>query len=283
MQDPILRARFFLFILFAGAASGCSSLLYYPTRSYHIDPKKYFDLEPQDVFLDTSEGYKLHAWYFTTSAPKPKGSILFFHGNGENLSSHYAFLVWVVRRDYNLLVFDYPGYGRSTGKPSPKNTVEGGRLFMQWMEKNTPQPWIVYGHSLGGAVALRCVAEEKDSIPLKALVIEGSFNSYQRVAQQKLSNSWLTWPFQLLPHIFLSDSHALLDLKDLPQIPLLFIHGNRDPVVDYKNSKRMFQEASEPKQFWIIEGGGHGNTYVIEKGRYQQDLLDYLELGSVRK
>lgn len=259
---------------------GCASFFYYPTHQTYFDPEKYFGLKPQDIFLNLDPETTLHAWYFQTESKKPKGTFIQFHGNAENLTSHYAMLAWVIRAEYNLLIFDYPGYGKSTGKPSPKTTVRAGVAFLDWTQKNSPMPHIVYGNSLGGIIALRSIEEMKNSFKPEAIIIDASFDSYTSIARRKLASWWLTWPLQWLSYLVLSDRWAPKDIKALSPTPILFIHGKKDRVIPYDFSERMFNKAGDPKALWLIEEGLHGNTFSVSGGLYQKHLLDYLNINT---
>lgn len=234
-------------------------------------------MNPDDVFLKTKSGNTIHAWYFPTNEKVDKGTVLFFHGNAENLTSHFLMFYWLPSHGYNYLILDYPGYGLSTGKPTPASTVEAGIAAAEWLnEKKDTRPLIIYGHSLGGIVAMKTVEEIKDSIPIRNLIVEGSFSSYQKMGSYVLSRRWWTWPLQPLSYLTLSDEYAPKSLPNLSPIPLLFIHGSEDSAVELENTKLMFQKAAAPKDLWIVEGGHHGDLYEIRRGELREQLLSYL-------
>lgn len=269
---------------------GCSSLLYYPRQDLLYDPQK-LNLTPQDIWVKDG-GYSIHAWLFnptpssslsqqkdvTNSTQPTKGTFVFFHGNAENLTSHYLSLVWLLDYNYSFIIFDYPGYGQSAGKPSPESTVEAGKLVLKWVhQKIDSRPLIVYGQSLGGIISLRTVQEVKDQIPFKKVIIDSSFNSYQKIGRRVLSRAWITWLFQPLAYVLLSDQHAPKNLLSLTPIPLLFIHGDADKTVDSIFSEEMYKEAIEPKELWMIPKGFHGGTFYVNKGAYRAKLIEYVE------
>src|SRR5690606_22141072 len=113
------------------------------------------------VFFKAKNGNQLFGWYFKNrKGVSPKATVVFFHGNAENLSSHYLSLAWLVDYPYDFFIFDYQGYGRSHGDPSPQKTVEDGIAALELMNERAPgRPLIVFGQSLGGAIALRTVVE----------------------------------------------------------------------------------------------------------------------------
>lgn len=247
-------------------------------------------MEPKMVGLSAKEnwveskGLKLHTWHFQTQAEKAKGTIVFFHGNAENLTSHYLKLIWVLKEGYDFVIFDYPGYGISQGAPNAQNTYEAGVKVIEFVHREIdPRPLIIYGESLGGIISMRGVEEIKNRIPIKLLIVDSSFHSYQEMGRRFLARSWVTWIFQPLSYLLLSDEFAPRDLKSLSPIPILFIHSRPDRVVEFECSEKMYEKALEPKTFWRLDNGGHGYTFITEKGRYQKDLIQFIDnLGKAK-
>lgn len=247
-------------------------------RGKLFDPQK-VRMTPEEVEFKSDLGEIIHAWYFSSTAKGPsKGTILFFHGNAENISSHFLMLHWLPAQGYNYLIFDYPGYGDSSGTPTPRNTVAAGRAAVKWIkqEKDT-RPLIIYGHSLGGIIALRTVQELKDTQSFQALIIDGSFASYRGMGRYVLRRQWWTWPLQPLTYVLLSDSYAPDNLSGLSPLPILFMHGDADRAVEFQNSEEMFAQAKEPKEFWLVPGGQHGNLFEVNKGELRARFLSFLE------
>jgi fermentation-respiration switch protein FrsA (DUF1100 family) len=258
--------------------SGCMGLFYYPTQNLYYEPKKYFDLEPEDVWLQSnSNDSKIHAWLFKSKNQPAKGTFIHFHGNAENLTSHYAMMIWVVKAGYNLFIFDYPEYGQSTGNLNPKSVYQTSKVVINWAQKN-PQlaPFIIYGHSLGGNVALKAASDGLDPQLFKAVVIDSSFDSYQKIARDKMSQMWLTWPLQPLSYVLFSDRYAP-EFDKLPKLPYLVIHGQRDIVVPSYFSNRIIEKIKQPKDYWAVDKGFHGGNFVVDNGIYQKRLIDFLQ------
>ncbi|MFS4457838.1 alpha/beta hydrolase [Bdellovibrio sp. HCB2-146] len=259
------------------ASLGCSSMLYYPKTEKLFDPAR-VQLEPEDIYFKSSDGNMLHAWYFASKTKENKGTVLFFHGNGENLTSHFLTFRWLPEQGYSYLIFDYPGYGTSSGKPSPEGTVKAGIAAAEWLVANKkPTNLIIYGASLGGNVALRTAEEIKGRIPFNHVIIEASFPSYRKMGAQVLSRSWITWLFQPIGYLVLSDKWAPKDISQFSPTPMLFIAGDKDWIVEPEQSQKLFELAKDPKEIWIIPGGHHGDLYEINKGELRGRLLQYLE------
>src|SRR5690606_6353518 len=123
--------------------------LYHPTHIVHYEPKQ-LKLEPLDVEIEVEPNVKVHGWYLKSQTKKPKGVIVFFHGNAENITSHYVSLSWILKEGYDYFIWDYRGYGKSQGKPSPQNTVHDGIIVIKHIYNQNPKlPLFVFAQSLG--------------------------------------------------------------------------------------------------------------------------------------
>lgn len=267
-------------VFFISLLSACSSLLYYPTPYLYVDKQK-LEYKPKEVNFAGPDKKKMVGWYFRSHAEKPKAVLLFFHGNAQNISSHFFSLYWILKYDYDFFIFDYPGYGGSEGEATPENTVETGKLALRWLRQLIPPevPLVVFGQSLGGNIALRTVADMKSEITPCLVTIDSSFASYTEVGRQVLKRSLLTWPFQYASYLLLSDgSSAKGRIKEISPIPLLVIHGDQDGVVNFENGEKIFADAGEPKEFWRIPQGDHTDVFTASAHRekYQKMFLERL-------
>lgn len=258
---------------------GCTSILYYPrsAKTKFYDPSK-LNLNPEDVEIVNSEGTGIHAWWFNAATQPAKGTVVFFHGNAENLTSHFLTLSWLPAEGYNYLIWDYPGYGVSQGDPSPRANAISGAAILDWVHKNKDdRPLIVYGQSLGGNVAMKVVLDKKEDIPIKALIVDGTFRSYRGIARGKVSENWVTWILQPVAWLVMSDAYAPEHLEKIAPIPFLVIHGQRDSVVRPQFGDEIFELAAEPKQQWKIPEGFHNDTFWRHDKVYRKKLVEYLE------
>lgn len=248
--------------------SGCSSMLYYPTRIEHVDRTK-MPVKPIDVDFPSEDGTHLHAWQFKSDNTS-KCVILQFHGNGQNLTSHFHMLYWILDHGFDYMIFDYHGYGSSDGQPSPKATVEDGHAALRKIHELYPDKKIVVvAQSLGGDIGLRSVLDMKKEVPVAIVFADSTFASYRSVARSALSHSWLTWIFQPIAWLVMNDEYAPKDmLGNLAPTPLVVMHGTDDKTVDISMGRDVFDRASEPKEFWEIPGGHHID------GFYRVDIRD---------
>lgn len=253
--------------------SGCSSLMYYPSQQEYYK-KKDFPYDIEELNFPDSFGNQINAWYL--HAKNPKAKILFFHGNAQNLSAHVGMLSWLVDHNYDLMIFDYPGYGKSTGSPTPENTALSGVEALKKIDSINPTlPLFVYGQSLGGQIMQKSLNlyEKKN---YKAVFIEASFVSYRSIARSVLSRSWLTWLFQPLGWLLMSDKWAG-DPSQISPIPVYVMHGDQDNVVPFEQGEYLFQHVKEPKEWKVFKDAAHSNSYFIKNGIYRNYLLEKLD------
>ncbi|MCB0411675.1 MAG: alpha/beta hydrolase [Bdellovibrionales bacterium] len=263
------------FIIFSFLMMGCSSVFYQPDQNLYIDPEK-LPIQPEPLNIKASDGHEIPAWHFKTSMKVPKGVFIHFHGNAQNLSSHFAFLASAPVHGYDHVIFDYRGYGRSEGRPTPKNTVSDGKDVLLWARKEFPGlPIIVFGQSLGGAVALKSLIDLGEQFTADAVVIDSSFASYRSEARTVLANHWLTWLLQPIGWLVVDNSMAPgQDVSKIKTKAFIVAHGDKDTIVDISHGRKIFKYASDPKEFWLVEKGHH-TEFMFRKDQ-REALYDYL-------
>lgn len=238
----------------------CSSVFYYPDNKEYFDPKV-LGFKKQDYSVETKDKTKLSLWrIFPTQSTDNQTVILQFHGNAENMSSHYVSLAWLVNHGFELHTYDYRGYGKSEGSPNPEDINIDSVLVIQktieyCIEKN--KKLILYGQSLGGAILMRTLADLKDKSNIALVVIEGSFTSYRKVARSILQQKIIE-PIPFLLSSIVSNSYSPEEyISKISPIPMIVIHEEEDTTVPFENGKEIFRLADQPKQFMRITGGGH--------------------------
>lgn len=258
MGKRFIRSLIFLCLLFM--LVGCSHLFYYPTQNMYVDPQKLAPT-PEQVEIPFRDG-KLIAWYFKPIHQKPKANILFFHGNAQNISSHFFSLFWILKEGYGFLIFDYPGYGGSSGEPTPESTTASGETALKWLIENHPQtPIAIFGQSLGGNIALYTAAKNKQ--PLCLVAVESTFKSYRKVAQRTLAKNPITWALQPLGYLLVSDKYAANDhIAEISPVPLMVIHSRTDNIVTFENGEDVFSAANTPKEFLQLPDGEHIQAFT---------------------
>ena len=231
----------------------------------------------EDVSFKSRDGVKLFGWFLPAQG-RVSGTVLFLHGNAENISTHIVSVAWLPARGFNVFLVDYRGYGASEGKPALEGVQRDIDAAMKVLlerpdiDKNRI---IVYGQSLGGALAAYNVAHSPYRNHIRALVVESAFSSYRGVTREKLASFWLTWPFQWLPGLTVDERFSpLRAIKSVSPIPTLIIHGDRDQIVPVHHGQRLYDEASEPKRLWIVPGADH--IQAMRQIAWQNQFVDYL-------
>lgn len=223
---------------------------------------------------------KLAGWFFKARKGGHKGTIVQFHGNAQNMTAHFASLVWVIDEGYDFFAFDYRGYGISEGKPNQEGTNRDALAAIQYvLNREKADDVVLYGQSLGGAILLRAYGDvsAEDRSRIRAVVIESSFYNYHEIARDVMSRSWLLFPFQPLAYLLVSNAYSPEDwIAKVSPTPLLVIHGDQDQVIPLKFGQKIFELAKEPKQFVLVPGGHHINAMMIDDGEYRKKLLSFL-------
>lgn len=276
-----MKCSFMLNIFLILLLSGCTHFFFQPSRKVFYSPEK-LGYRHQEISFKSTDGTRLHGWYFQSTLKKAaKGTILQFHGNAENVSTHFLSLIWLIEHGYNLFIFDYRGYGKSRGRPDPGGINRDAIAAIRFCKNHFAgdyQKFIIWGQSIGGIIALRALIDPELNSSVDAAVIESSFLSYRELAREKLSDFWLTWAFQPLTFLLVSDSYSVKDaVIRLSPTPLLVIHGTDDRVVPFRFGEEIFSRAGEPREFLKIKGGVHLNSMTCEYGRYRSAVLKYFE------
>jgi len=272
----------FLYLPFFYALIGCTSVFLQPTHLLYFPPEKN-GYTHEEVTFPSADGTLLTAWHIPCfPCDKAKASILQFHGNGENLSSHYLSLAWLTRYGYDLWIMDYRGYGASQGEPDLHGAVADSVAAIQMVqakqkEQHIPK-FIIYAQSLGGAIAMKALEQMNERSQVDFLVLDSCFLSYQKIAQGKLSDHVLTWLFSPLAFVLISDSESPKDNLSLLTMPKLLIHDKNDPIVEYRNGQALYEALPEPKEKWDLDQGRHIGVFASDTIANRQRFLDRLDL-----
>ena len=254
--------------------NGCmNSAFYYPTKTVYSTPDQ-IGISYEAVSFKSADGVELAGWFMPAkdiaNARQAKGTVIHFHGNAENMTSHWQFVGWLTARGFNVFVFDYRGYGASGGSPSPAGCFEDSNAAIDYVRSRPdvdPERLLAFGQSLGGNNAIAAVGAGNRA-GIRALAEESTFFSYPSIANDKIPGVGL-----------LVDDHysAKNYIAAIAPIPLLIIHGTDDTVIPYAHATRLFAAASEPKQFITVEGGGHIEAMMHKEGPYRDMLVKFFE------
>ena len=217
---------------------------------------------------DTDE--RVHGWWQTRKGRVGAPAILYLHGARRTVETSAFRTRRLVEAGFDVLAIDYRGFGRSDGPlPSEEMSYADARAAWRWLEGRVPQgtPRIVYGHSIGGAIAIDLAARERS---VEALVVDSSFTSLPALVST-MRYGWLPVGFLITQRFESIDKIAQV------AAPKLFIHGTRDWLVPHTMSDELFEAASEPKTLLKIEGGRHSNAFSQDFERFTMAMTALTE------
>ena len=227
-----------------------------PSRELEATPAN-ISLVYEDLNLITADNENIHAWYIPAKE-KTRKTLLFLHGNAGNISHRLETIKIYHQFGLNVFIFDYRGFGKSTGKPSEDGIYIDAKTAWQYLieEKNlSAKDIIIAGRSLGGGVATELAKDVHPAL----LILESTFTSMTEV-------SGIHYPFMPTGLIVKHRYETISKLADI-HCPVVFIHSKQDEVIPFEQSLRNFAAANEPKQFIEIHGG-HGSGFLFSKPTY---------------
>jgi hypothetical protein len=218
---------------------------------------------------------RIHAWWWP--AKDPAAPVVFYlHGARWNLTGHLTRITQLHGFGFSVFAIDYRGFGRSDGEiPSEESVYEDARVGWAWLAAKQPDPSrrYIYGHSLGGAVAVDLAAELSRGVPAaRGLIVESSFTSLADMANE-LTNGWL--PAGLV----LTQKFDSLSKIGQVRMPILVVHGASDRYVPPRFSEALHAAAPAPKKLLLVENGSHNNSMWVGNGAYKEALAEVFGLG----
>jgi len=220
----------------------------------------------EDSLFRTADGLQLHALWLPAHQPGAGPVLLWFHGNAGNVTDRFENLDMLRGTGMSVLLMDYRGYGRSQGHPSERGLyLDGEAAHRHLVEERGVEPGriVCFGRSLGSSVALHVALER----PVAGLVLEGSFTTARAMARHMMP-LLLAWPFMRSRFDNVGRVAGL-------EVPLLVIHGDRDQVVPIAQGRAVFESAPGPKEFYVVRGAGHNDTYAVGEEPYFETLTRF--------
>ncbi len=263
-------ARLFAALLsLALLMGGCSGMFFYPAKEME-DISYLRGLSQKEIKVSAPDGVELRG-LLVKDRPGPLGTIVYFHGNAENISTHLRSVEWLARLGYQILAVDYRGYGLSGSEPTIEGVNADALAILDYAfacPDIDPERVAVFGQSLGGALAIRAVAVSENRPKVRFLASESAFFGYREIVRDKIAATIIGWPFSYPLSLGVED-----DLSPgrfvgaISPVPFLVIHSEHDPVVPYSHAKKLFEGAKEPKGFWTVRGSGHGSGFAVAELR----------------
>lgn len=223
----------------------------------------------EEVFFHAADGVRLHGWFFpapTNSASRPF-AVVFSHGNAGNLSHRLGTYELLLDLGWNVLAYDYRGYGRSAGRPSEVGTYLDAQAAYTWLRQRgfAADQILAYGESLGGAIAAELAARE----PVGGLILQSAFTSIPDIGAELFP----FLPVRRLASIQYDTRAKLARVR----VPVLILHGRADSIVPFHHAEENYAAANEPKRLCELDLD-HNDPLEWNAARVQKGLLDFLSL-----
>jgi len=274
-----LSVQMALIFLFTPLLSSCTSFFFQPHNQHFASPEQY-KITYEDIYFKGDAG-KLHGWWFPaklSAAHQARATVLFLHGNGQNISTHSGLIYWLTQYQYDVFIFDYRGYGKSEGSAQLEgalNDITRAREYVASRHKNNNKLFII-GHSLGASLGVVNLAMNESSVD--GVILVSPFSEYRKITRETMARSWLTWAFQWPISLTINDEYNPIDfVAQLPEVPKLFMYSEEDTVIRPEHVLSLYNRASEPKS--IEKSWGNHNSLFAQKEN-QQIILHYLNQWS---
>lgn len=241
--------------------------VYHPEPWQDRDWARLSGVPLEDVWFQSTDGAKLFGWYVEAAADRPV--MLWCHGNAGNIIDRLENLKLLYQLGLSVFLFDYRGYGKSQAvSPNEQGLYRdayGAYDYLTRTRKIRPERIILFGRSLGASVAGELAVQR----PAVALILESSFPSIETVAKFYYSGLPMHW--------FLGAEHRLIDRLPNLSLPKLIIHGDKDDIIPIEFGRQVFDMAKPPKEWYVIQGADHNNTYRIGGRAYFQRLSEFIK------
>jgi len=275
--------------LFATAvllASGCVNLEQKEReltfRPSHAEASWYAGLpsgvQELDLAVDSKAGApRIHAWWWSDGDPQAP-VVLYLHGARWNLTGNLNRIAQLHQFGFSVFAIDYRGFGKSDGDlPSEATVYEDARAAWNWVVAHQPDPArrFIYGHSLGGAVAVDLAASlngERDGA--RGLIVESTFTNFADMTSEITRG--------LVPSIMLSQKFDSVSKIARVRMPVLVVHGQGDRFVPVRFSEALYKAAPSPKRLLLVPNGSHNNSLSIGGSEYHRALIDFFGLEPSR-
>jgi fermentation-respiration switch protein FrsA (DUF1100 family) len=237
-----------------------SRFAFFPVAGETVTPND-FGIPHEPLRIDTADGEQLRAWAIGSVAGSPaeaghylpslpRAHIVYFHGNGGNLSIWAPILARIAREGYSVLAFDYRGYGTSTGYPNERALYRDVDAVVKrfWEGPRQDIPVVYWGRSLGAAMAAYAATVH----PPDGLILESAFPDARTLMRSS----------PLMAFLFLFSTYRFPAAEFMQHVsaPVLMMHGDRDSVIPFVQGQTLFEKVPGPKRFFTIRGGDHNDA-----------------------
>ena len=247
-------------------------LAFFPSAGETTTPRD-LGVVYEPLTIETADGERLRAWLI--AHPQPRAFVVYFHGNGGNLSNWAPILAAIARQGYSVLAFDYRGYGVSSGRPTEKGLYRDVDAVVDhvWTQMKPSEPVIYWGRSLGVSMAAYAAtlrkADHSGPPEPSGLILESGFPDARSLFRAPS-------PMALLA-LFSTYRFPAARFLQGSQVPVLVMHGDADTVVPYEQGRALYERIGGPKQFFAISGADHNDAAPPDERAYWSVIRDFVD------
>ena len=260
---------------------GQTRLVFSPVKEITTTPTE-FNAKYEDVLIPVKitdgKTENIHGWWLPNAKQEATNNlgdrkvILYLHGKGKNISANAKHANRLMRMGFSVLVIDYRGYGRSDGGfPTESSVYTDAQTAWDYLIQKgfKPNQIMIYGHSLGGAIAIDLALKHPDAL---GMIVDASFTSMSEMAQ--LDSKYRIFPIDLLIH---QRFDSIAKVRSLA-IPVLYIHGTEDELIPAAMAQRLYEATPTRKQIVLIPNGGHNNNASTNEPLYLNSIRSFFKL-----
>lgn len=239
-----------------------SRSVFFPTKNIEFTPE-FINLPFEDIYIETEDKLKINGWFIPYGGAKY--TVLLCHGNAGNIADRLDKISLLHRLGVNIFIIDYRGYGKSQGRPSESGIYLDAKRAYDYLINSRnirPENIILYGESLGGAVAINLASEVK----IAGLILEGAFSKGRDMAKK-------IYPF-LPPLLFSNKFDSLIKIKKI-EAAKLFIHSKDDEIVPFALAQKLYNTAKEPKRL-VEVAGSHNNAFLDSQQTFFSSIAAFI-------
>lgn len=247
-------------------------LIFEPERALHAAPGDFpFPVKEVAIPVGATGSQTVTGWWIPSERAGAK-VVLYLHGNDGNVTTSMREVDPLRQLGYSVFLIDYRGYGKSDARfPSEASVYEDAQAAWDYLVQERgipPGRLFIYGHSLGGAIAIELATRHPEAA---GLIVESSFTSIYDMAT-------LQGRFALLPiKAFLNQRFDSIEKVRRLQLPVLYLHGTADEIVPFSMGRRLFSESGGMKSFAAIEGGRHGDNALAGGPAFRAAIRGFVD------
>ena len=242
-----------------------SRFVFFPYKGEDATPAS-LGIPYQAVRINTSDGEQLVAWQLEPE--QPVADVVYFHGNGGNLSVWLPVFASLHRLHLRVLAVDYRGYGLSSGSPSEEGVYRDADAVVRHAARErggaSVRPLVYWGRSLGGPIA----ASATRIVTPDGLILESTFVDKADVVRAH--------PVLRLLNVFAAYRFPTVELLRGFTNPVLVVHGDRDSIIPQALGRQLYERLGPPKAFVSVDGGDHNDFFEISREAYWKPVLDFI-------